>query len=131
MSWKQTSSLLPGIGVSLLPKVACPACWPAYAGLLSALGIGFVPLSTKHLLPLTATFLLIAVGTLGILAHQRRGHGPMLLGILASVVVLCGKFALESDSLMYAGLALLVASSVWNTWTKKRLPCCAEPQQSV
>ena len=33
-SWLAT---LPGIAVSLLPSVTCPACWPAYAGLLSSL----------------------------------------------------------------------------------------------
>lgn len=32
---KQTLAALPGIGVSLLPKLMCPACWPAYAGLWS------------------------------------------------------------------------------------------------
>jgi hypothetical protein len=55
----------------------------------------------------------------------------MLLGILASAVVIFGKFALESDPLMYAGLAMLVAASVWNTWPQKKLPCCVEQQQSA
>jgi hypothetical protein len=85
----------------------------------------------KYLLPLTAAFLLIAVAALGIRAHQQRGNGPMLLGILASAVVLFGKFALESDPLMYAGLVLLMAGSVWNTWPQKRTRCCVEPQQSA
>src|SRR5262249_33508534 len=34
--WRVSLGALPGIGVSLLPKVACPACWPAYAGVLSS-----------------------------------------------------------------------------------------------
>jgi hypothetical protein len=127
MSWKQITSVLPGIGVSLLPKAACPACWPAYAGLLSSLGLGFIPLSTKYLLPLTAGFLIVAVAALGFRARQRRGYFPMLIAVLASAVVLYGRFALESSLVMYAGLATLLAASVWNTWPKKSLSCCVEP----
>src|SRR3954462_8565336 len=39
---KQAAAALPGIGFSLLPKMLCPACWPAYAGIVSALGLGFL-----------------------------------------------------------------------------------------
>ena len=58
--WKRSLAVLPGIGVSLLPKLACPLCWRAYAGLLSALGLGFL-ISAKYLLPLTVALLAIAV----------------------------------------------------------------------
>lgn len=39
-TWKQNLLAAPGIGLSLLPKIACPACCPAYAGLLSSIGLG-------------------------------------------------------------------------------------------
>jgi mercuric ion transport protein len=42
MTWRRTVAILPGIGVSLMPKLICPLCWPAYAGLLSAVGLGFL-----------------------------------------------------------------------------------------
>jgi hypothetical protein len=129
MSWKQTTSMLPGIGISVLPKVVCPACWPAYASVLSTLGLGFIPLSTKYLLPLTAGFLVVAVAALGLRARQRRGYFPMLLGVIASVVVLYGKFFLESNLVMYAGLPVLVAASVWNTWPRQKRSCCIEPER--
>lgn len=131
MTWKQTTSVVPGIAASLLPKVVCPACWPAYAGVLSALGLGFIPLSTKYLLPLTAGFLIVAVAALGFRARQRRGYTPMLLGVLASAAALYGKFSLESNSVMYAGLAALIAVSVWNTWPQNKRSCCIAPQQQT
>lgn len=31
---------IPGVGVSLLPKVICPVCSAAYAVLVSSLGLG-------------------------------------------------------------------------------------------
>lgn len=131
MTWKQMTSTVPSVSVSLLPKVVCPACWPAYAGVLSALGLGFIPLSTKYLLPLTVGFLIIAVGAMGLQARLRKGYTPMLLGVLAGVAVVYGKFSLESNLVMYAGLAVLVTASVWNTWPQQKRPCCIEPQQQT
>lgn len=110
--------MVPAIGLALLPKVACPACWPAYAGFLSAVGLGFL-IETSYLLPLTAVFLAIAVGALAFRAKRRRGYRPFVIGLVASVVVLIGKFNFESDAAMYVGLAVLVSASLWNSWPKR------------
>lgn len=113
--WRRNLALLPGFGFALLPKLACPACWPAYAGILGSLGLGFL-IGTKWLLPLTAVFLAVAVGALAYRARERRGLPPFALGIAAAGLVLAGKFAFDSDPAMYGGLALLVTASIWNTW---------------
>lgn len=127
-------AMLPGVGSAFLPKIACPACWPAYAGFMSSVGLGFL-LDTTYLLPLTATFLAIAVGALAHRARQRRGYAPFVLGLVAASGVLVGKFAFESNFAMYAGLAALVAASLWNTWPKRehRGPCpsCAFERPEV
>ncbi len=34
----QSLLTLPGVFASVLPNLACPACWPAYAGLLTSVG---------------------------------------------------------------------------------------------
>jgi len=117
--WKLNLAMLPGIGAAFLPKVACPACWPAYAGFLSSVGLGFL-VNTVYLLPLTAAFLAIAVFALAFRARRRHGYGPFALGLVASAIVLIGKFSFESDPAMYAGLAVLVAASLWNSWPRKQ-----------
>ncbi len=99
----------------MLPKLACPACWPAYAGLLSSVGLGFL-ISTAYLLPLTAAFLFLAVAALVFRANKRRGYGPFVLGLVAGSAVLLGKFAWESKLTMYSALGLLVVASLWNAW---------------
>lgn len=127
-TWKQSLLTVPGLGVSLLPKLACPFCWPAYAGLPSSVGLGFL-ISTKYLLPFTAAFLAIAVGALAFRAKSRRGYGPFVLGVLAAVGVLVGKFYWKSNPTMYAAVALLVIASVWNAWphrVTRAVTCCAE-----
>ena len=59
---QQTSKLgllaIPGAMVSLLPILPCALCWPAYAALISSLGLGFLRSST-YLLPLTAVLLAV------------------------------------------------------------------------
>ena len=123
-TWKQSLLAVPGVGLSLLPKVACPACWPAYAGLLSSLGLGFL-ISTAYLLPMTAAFLLLAVGMLGFRARRRRGYVPFALGIFAASFILFGKFSLASNPVLYAGLGLLIVASVWNGWPTTSRCICA------
>lgn len=111
-------AVLPAVGIAMLPKLACPACWPAYAGLLSSIGLGFLT-QTAYLLPLTVAFLIVAVGALGFRARNRHGFGPFVTGLTAAMIVIVGKFHFESDSAMYGGIALLIGASIWNTWPKR------------
>jgi hypothetical protein len=122
-------ALIPTFAAAIVPNLACPACWPAYAGLLSSLGLGFVVpflMQTKYLLLLTVVALLVAVAALGFRARRRRGYGPFLMGLLGAGLMVAGKFVLaESDLAVLGGLALLVGASVWNSWPKRtRSPTC-------
>jgi mercuric ion transport protein len=120
-AWKQLLTI-PGIGVSLLPKIACPLCWPSYGGLLGSLGLGFL-ISGKYLLPLTGAFLVLTVGALAFGAKRRHGYGPFGLGIMASGGVLLGKFAWESTLTIYATVGLLMVASAWNAWPHRSQGC--------
>ncbi len=125
--WWKSASLLPAIGVVLLPKLICPACWPAYAALTATLGIGFFDY-TPYLLPLTTLFLGVVLLILGYRASQRRGWGPLLLGTVAAALVLSAKFHFDNHAWMVVGLLLLVAAYLWNSWpvagTSPRCDAC-------
>lgn len=69
-----------------------------------------------YLLPLTAFFLVVSVGALGFRANRRRGYGPLAVGILAGIVLLFGKFVVDSTVAVYSSMALLIAASLWNSW---------------
>jgi mercuric ion transport protein len=125
--WRNTVAVLPAIGTVLLPKVTCPACWPAYAGVLSALGFGFVNY-TSYVLPLTIVFFALALAPLGYQARHRRHITPLLVSLLAALLVIIGKFAFVSDLAVYAGITLFVGASLWNSWLQrdsKSGPCPA------
>jgi|SRR5712664_2088399 hypothetical protein len=100
-AWKQGLLALPGIGLSALPKLACPVCWPVYAGLLSSVGLGFL-ISAAYLLPLTIAFLTLALAALAFKARKRRGLGPFLIGLVAAIGILLGKFVWESNAALTA-----------------------------
>ena len=76
-------------------------------------------LQTAYLLPLTVVAPLMAVAALGFRAAGRRGYGPFLVGLVAALLLIVGKFVRESVPLVYGGVALLVAASAWNAWPKK------------
>lgn len=107
-------------GVAALPVLTCPACWPLYAGLLSALGLEFANY-TPFLLPVTVVLLVIALVPLAWKAKQRRGYKPLLSGIVGTALILTGKFWLGSQPLYYAGIVILLAASIWNIWPKKEM----------
>lgn len=113
--WRSSLVAAPGVVFAFLPNLICPACWPAYAALLSSIGLGFL-LNQRYLLPLTTALLALAVGALAFRAPRRRGYRPFALGLAAAVFVLAGKFAFDSDPAMYGGIAGLVAASIWNAW---------------
>jgi mercuric ion transport protein len=118
MTAKRALTVLPSVGISLLPKLTCPMCGPAYAGFLTALGLGFL-IPEQNLLILTAAFLVLSVAALAFRARRRRGYGPALMGIAAAAAVFIGKFYLQSTAAMFAGLCLLIAASIWNNWPRR------------
>lgn len=127
--------VLPGIGSSLLPVGLCPACWPAYAGVLGSLGLSFL-LDEHYLLALTVALLVVALFSLAWHAPSRRGYRPLLIGVLAAVLILAAKFAWPSPPLLYLGAAALLACSLWNSWPQRAAPAgscakCAPQSRSI
>jgi len=105
-----------GIPVSALAALpVCPACYPAYAGVLSALGLGALANTTAQTV-LTALLLSLALIALLYRARSRRGLGPFVLGVTATLVVVVSKFVLGFDEGTYIGVGVLIVAGVWNVW---------------
>ncbi len=105
--WQAFAASTPALGVALLPKLTCPLCFPAYAALLSALGIEFIDY-TPYLAPLTVVFLAIALGVLALQARRSGNFTAMLIGVTAAAIVLIGKFHFDSTVLATGGVILLM-----------------------
>ena len=116
---KKTLTVIPGIAAALLPNVTCPACWPAYAGLLSAVGLGFL-MTGPYFFIVISILLTISLFSLYHKAGERRGYGPLLLGLLAAGIILAGKASGFANSVLYTGAIALIAASIWNRWPRKK-----------
>ncbi|MBZ0230554.1 MAG: hypothetical protein K8F58_19160, partial [Bauldia sp.] len=106
-----------------------PACWPAYAAVLGALGLGFL-LEAEYLLPITAGLLALALVALGFRVSSRRGFRPLALGLASAAAILAFKFFYPVGLLVFVGLLGLVTASVWNAWPRRNpgagsCPSCA------
>jgi mercuric ion transport protein len=132
--WQAVFASFPAIGTALLPKLTCPLCFPAYAALLSAMGLEFIDY-TPYLLPLTIVFLAIALGTLVAQAKRTGRWGALLTGVTASAIVVLGKFAFELDWLTTAGIGLLIVAILFSMRKKAATviscPACVEPRSEA
>lgn len=79
-------------------------------------------MQTAYLLPLTVLALVLAIAALGFRASRCRGYGPFVVGILAALLLVIGKFVLDSDVAVYGAVAGLIAASLWNSRPRKNVP---------
>lgn len=113
----------PAVAIALLPKVICPACWPAYAAALSALGLGFL-IQERYLLPSTIAFLAFAILGIAYRARMRRGYAPAIVAAAAGVSLVIAKFVLDSTVAAYGAASVFAAAAIWNAWALRRTPAC-------
>jgi mercuric ion transport protein len=116
--WQTCKAITPGIGVSILVAAKCPACWLAYAGLLTMPGVAWL-LGETSLMLLTVGLLAIALISLAYRAHDRWGYWPLALGTVAATLILIEKWWLSSVWLLVLGIILLVSASLWNAWPRR------------
>jgi mercuric ion transport protein len=113
---------------SLVSAASCPACFPALASLGSAVGLGFLSqyegLFISTLLPIFASVALVA-NALGWLRH--RNWRRTALGVVGPALVLIASWWIAAawwTTVLYAGLAFMVATSLWDLFSPNR-PRCA------
>lgn len=123
MKKSDVAAFVPALGASLLPSLSCPACWPAYASLLSVVGLTFLG-ESKYLLWLNVMALLVSLAVL--FRRARTGsYAPVLIGTVAALLILFGKFLLNSNPATWLGGAGLLGAFVWNRSKAKPASCPA------
>ncbi|HVA67092.1 MAG TPA: MerC family mercury resistance protein [Elusimicrobiota bacterium] len=127
-SWPAAAGALPALAAGFLPVGFCPACYPAWAGLLGALGLGAY--GDKLLAPLTALLLLAALGGLAFQGRRSGNYRPLLFGTAGAALMYAGQFMVGSAALRWFGIVLLVGASFWNVIPRlkggKSCPACSE-----
>ena len=101
---------VPALLLALLPKVACPACWPAYGSVLSALGLGGL-LASPWRVPLLAVFLAPALWLLARGCRQRHRRWPLVPGLGGAAASMVGALG-DQVVLSLAGSIMFLAAMV-------------------
>lgn len=99
---------LPALLLALLPKFTCPACWPAYGSVLSALGLGGL-LASPWRVPLLAVFLAPALWLLARGCRRRRRRWPFVVGVTGATASMVGA-CVDHTWLSLAGSAAFVVA---------------------
>jgi len=127
-----------GVLGTLVSAMGCAACFPAIASLGTAVGLGFLGqwegVFVNTLLPVFAAVALLA-NLLGWFSH--RQYKRVILGIIGPSMVLATMFPLWeyewSTYLLYAGIAMMMATSIWDLYSPANLRCndgiCEVPQK--
>lgn len=113
---------------SIVAAMGCAMCFPALASIAGVLGLGFLAqwegLFINTLLPLFAWIALIANG-LGWISH-RQWHRS-LLGMAGPSLVLFTLYPFWkygwSTTMLYAGLALMLAVASWDIFSPATRKC--------
>jgi uncharacterized membrane protein HdeD (DUF308 family) len=102
----------------LLPSFTCPVCLAAYAGVLSTLGLGLV-LTESVLAPLIVAFLFVGIASVARTTRSHRRAGPLSMIVAGSGAVVAGRLVWNAPAVLYVGIVLVIAASLWNLWLKR------------
>jgi mercuric ion transport protein len=121
-----------GLLGSIASAMGCASCFPAIASLGAAIGLGFLSqyegLFIRILLPAFAGIALTA-NAIGWLNHRQWRRTA--LGLIGPVLVLTAVFVMRaygerSGWLLYPGLAVMLATSVWDLFSPARRVCATD-----
>ena len=112
--WGWLSGLIPILACAL-----CPVCLSLYATILSAFGVGFAITEGQHAVLL---FVAVAAAILagGFRARVTRRFGPLGLTTLGCMLLIFADVLHENRPLSLVGIAMLVASMIWDRRAAKQ-----------
>lgn len=126
-----------GVIGAIVAAAGCAACFPALASLGAAIGLGFLSqyegLFIRILLPMFAGIALLA-HVIGGVNHRRWRR--VALGAIGPLLVLAAVFVMRASGqrtgwLLYPGLLLMIAVSIWDLLSPPRKVSCATAENSV
>lgn len=109
--------IFPALGFSMIPSLTCPACLPALASVLGAVGLTFVA-QRQYLI----WFNLVALGValLFVARGQRKWISwPFAIAALGAAAVMLGKFVWSSSAIWWMGIGVFMLGSAWSTFGRK------------
>jgi|SRR5215813_3475187 len=129
MKSRTVVGVVPAVGFSLLPTLTCPACLPALASVLGAVGLTFIA-EPRYLLWLNLAALVIA------LVLMARGQGrwfslPVGVAAAGAVAVVLGKFLWTNNWVWWGGLGIFMVGSIWSGFKRRSDGVCPNCESQI
>lgn len=118
-----------GIIGAIIAAMGCAACFPALASLGAAIGLGFLSqfegVFIRFLLPLFALIALLANLVGGLRHRQWLRMALSLIGplLVMAAAVFMALYGWPTERLLYPGLILMVAMSIWDMVSPAHTVC--------
>ena len=129
--WLQTLAAVPAAALPLLPSFTCPACLAAYAGVLSAMGLGFL-LREEFLAPVIVVALVLSLLAVARATRSHRNPWPLVSTVVGALAIVAGRLVWDVPALLYSGAGVLLLASLHNLWLKRpRKKRVASPSPAV
>jgi len=115
-----------GAIATLVTAMACPACWPLFAGIGSALGLGLLlPLEGLLMNIVFPVVVVVAIAGSVVSFRSHRRLTPLLTGLVSGGLILFGFYVQWQLTLMYIGIfGLLISSALGHLANQRQAKLC-------
>ena len=117
--WLKSLDRIGSIG-SLIAAVAAPCCFPLFATIGTALGLGALSQYEGTILYIFQGFAAVTVIGLLVSFLKHRNVAPLLLGTVACILLGYHFYRSFSLAALYGGLFALIAATFWNYFISRK-----------
>lgn len=117
--------------LTVLVKLTCPACFPLFAAVSAALGLGVLQPFEGIAFVLFKLFVLIAlIGNVFAYLKHRKVL-PLAVGVLGPILIFLALYAFFHSALLYTGLFALLLASILNFFANRQCPSCKPKEANL
>jgi len=117
---------------AVLAAAAAPCCFPLLAAVGGALGAGALAPLKGYMAYVMQSLVLVALAGNALAWRQHRRATPLAIAIASVLLVFTGNHTRLPTALVYAGLAGLLVTAIWNAVLRRRsASCCGSERPPV
>ena len=105
---------------ALLAAIAAPCCFPLFAAVGTAAGLGVLGQYEGVILYIFQGFAILTLAGVAFSFRQHRNPAPLIVGVLSCAALAYHFYQSFSLAALYSGLFGLIAATVWNYLSRDR-----------
>lgn len=130
MRQRQRTTLMAISAALLAVAPKCPICFLAYFGVFGVAGSS-ASAYRSWLPPFTGFWLALTINMFAFQRHGKPRYGPAVLGSVAALLLMSGRFVFDSELMTFAGVVTLFGAAVWRARMQQRISIqvCAQCEE--